>query len=194
MVAMVAGGVAGDVADWCGRRAGGIRCQEGGGEGCRRQRVPSGHARLRESLRLLDGDQRAGRDGPPGPVPGREETGWRFTRRTSHWSRQPYSGPIGAAYTNLGNHSEAESQLRAAVAITTRAVGDAHPDTAESLLALGNLRVAQGQWSEAETLIRRALGIQRAALGEKHLKVGEAIQALSVTLVNAGRGTGGGAA
>ncbi len=95
---------------------------------------------------------------------------------------------IGAAYTNLGNHSEAESQLGAAVAITTRAVGDAHPDTAESLLALGNLRVAQGQWGEAETLIRRALGIQRAALGEKHLKVGEAIQALSVTLVNAGRG------
>jgi tetratricopeptide (TPR) repeat protein len=95
---------------------------------------------------------------------------------------------IGAAYTNLGSHSEAESQLRAAVAITTRAVGDAHPDTAESLLQLGNLRVAQGQLGEAESLIRRALAIQRAALGEKHLKVGEALQALSVTLVNAGRG------
>ena len=95
---------------------------------------------------------------------------------------------IGAAYTNLGNHGAADSQLRAAVDITTRAVGDAHPDTAESLLQLGNLRVAQGQLGEAESLIRRALDIQRAALGEKHLKVGEALQALAVTLVNAGRG------
>ena len=37
---------------------------------------------------------------------------------------------IGAAYTNLGSFAEAEAQLAAAVAIATRAGGDAHPDTA----------------------------------------------------------------
>jgi len=94
---------------------------------------------------------------------------------------------IGATYTNLGSFPEADAQLTAAVAVNTRAVGDAHPDTAESVLLLGNLRRAQGQFVESETLIRRALAIQRAALGEHHLKVGEAAQSLAVTLVELGK-------
>jgi non-specific serine/threonine protein kinase/serine/threonine-protein kinase len=94
---------------------------------------------------------------------------------------------IGAAYTNLGSYAPAEAHLLAAVTISTRAAGDAHPDTADSLLLLGNLRRAQGQFAESESLIRRALAIQRAALGDKHLKVGEAAQALAVTLVDLGK-------
>jgi eukaryotic-like serine/threonine-protein kinase len=90
---------------------------------------------------------------------------------------------IGAAYTNLGNYAAAEPHLLAAVSVSTRAGGEAHPDTGESLMMLGNLRRAQGQFAESETVIRRALATQRAALGAQHLKVGEAAQSLAVTLV-----------
>ena len=55
---------------------------------------------------------------------------------------------------------------RRALAIYLKALGEGHPDTANSYNKLARILGAQGKQAEAEAMHRRALAIKLKALGE----------------------------
>ncbi len=63
---------------------------------------------------------------------------------------------IGMTLRGLGLFSDAEPQLRSALEIRRRTLGDNHPDTLRSALALGDLVLEAGKGAEAEPLVRAA--------------------------------------
>jgi eukaryotic-like serine/threonine-protein kinase len=60
---------------------------------------------------------------------------------------------LGRIYQNLGNFSRADQLLRRALDQRKRSSGTSGPETAQSLLALGLLRIDQARFEEAEKLI-----------------------------------------
>jgi len=64
---------------------------------------------------------------------------------------------LGGIYQKLGNLQQADSLLNAALARRKALFGEEHPEVAESLVALGLLRVDQARLDEAERLVRDGL-------------------------------------
>lgn len=74
---------------------------------------------------------------------------------------------IGRTYLELSLYELAEPQLERALDIR-QDLADARLERAESLLLLGRLRMAQGEYAEAEGLLSEALDVQARELGLEH--------------------------
>ena len=68
----------------------------------------------------------------------------------------------------MGHHAEAEPLHKQAMEIRRTALGERHPDYADSLNNLAELYRAMGRHAEAEPLYKQAMEIYRTALGERH--------------------------
>jgi CHAT domain-containing protein/Flp pilus assembly protein TadD len=80
------------------------------------------------------------------------------------------------------NYAAAEALNRKALAIRRNALGEEHPDTAQSCRSLAVALKAQRQYSEAELLYRKALEIRRKVLGEEHPDTGQSYNNLGQIL------------
>jgi tetratricopeptide (TPR) repeat protein/predicted Ser/Thr protein kinase len=72
---------------------------------------------------------------------------------------------VGGAYLSLGQHAQAEAQLRAALKLDTELYGPEHATTLHVANLLADLLDQAGRYEEAEPLIRRNLAVCRRVLG-----------------------------
>ena len=93
---------------------------------------------------------------------------------------------LGGIYQKLGKFDQADSLLRSALDQRERIFGGNHPQVAESLVALGLLRVDQAQWDDAERLVRDGLAMSKRDLPAGHPDIAKGTLALGRVL--AGRG------
>jgi len=93
---------------------------------------------------------------------------------------------LGTISQQLGNIARADSLLTLALERRRALLGAAHPDVAEGMVALGQLRMEQARYEEGEQLIREALAIQRRALPANHPAVLRAMSALGQVLQDRG--------
>ena len=70
---------------------------------------------------------------------------------------------IGWTYKAQAKFAAAEPHLRASLELRQRVLGREHPDTAQSLVGIGEFHHYKGQFSEAETAYREAVEIYRRA-------------------------------
>ncbi len=91
-------------------------------------------------------------------------------------------GTIGTTLQELGRYAEAETQLRASLAIRRAALPAGHPSIADSLSDLASLLLAQNKLAEAEPLFREALAIIRAARPAGHPEVASGLSNLAMLL------------
>jgi tetratricopeptide (TPR) repeat protein len=75
---------------------------------------------------------------------------------------------LARLYLACGNMQAADIRFRQALGIRKGALGDSHPDTAESLVDLASLAHQAGDPVAAEVLYRQALEVRRECLGESH--------------------------
>ena len=75
---------------------------------------------------------------------------------------------IGRTFARLGRFDEAEEQLRKALAIRRRILGADHPDIAETVNALGEVRYDRGDLDGAERLYDEALAMRVRLFGDTH--------------------------
>src|SRR5271157_2474037 len=94
---------------------------------------------------------------------------------------------LAATLHDQGKYAEAEAMHRQALAITRKALGEDHPDTAGSYNNLAETLRAQGKYAEAEAMHRRALAITRKALGEDHPDTAGSYNNLAATLSAQGK-------
>ena len=71
---------------------------------------------------------------------------------------------LGNMYQKLGKYDQADSLLRSSLDRRKSIAGSDSPDVADSLVALGALRLDQGQLAEAERLVREGLAIDQRRL------------------------------
>jgi serine/threonine-protein kinase len=93
---------------------------------------------------------------------------------------------LGSLYRSLGKLGPADSLLRTALAGRRALYGPSHPSVASSLVALGELRIAQAEYDSAEALMRNALDIARRTLSPSDPIVGKATTALGQALYDKG--------
>ncbi len=79
-------------------------------------------------------------------------------------------GKAGKFLHDHGQYDEAELFFQRALAIDEQVLGDEHPKTADTLLALAWLYQEQGDYTRAEELYQRALEIRKQVLGDEHPK------------------------
>jgi len=89
---------------------------------------------------------------------------------------------LGGIYQKLGNLPEADSLLNASLARRRALFGDQNPEVAESLIALGLLRVDQAKLDEAEHLVRDGLEKTRRAKPPNNAAIAKATTALGKVL------------
>jgi serine/threonine-protein kinase len=83
---------------------------------------------------------------------------------------------LGGIYQRLGNLTKAESLLQEALDRRRALYGTDHPEVAESLVAMGLLRVGQAKFDEAERLVRDGL-----AMSTRHLPADDPVIARATT-------------
>lgn len=93
---------------------------------------------------------------------------------------------LGGIYQKLGKFDQADSLLRSSLEERKRIFGPDNRHVAESLVALGLLRVDQAQWDDAERLVRDGLAISKRNLTPTHPDIAKGTLALGKVL--AGRG------
>jgi tetratricopeptide (TPR) repeat protein len=71
-----------------------------------------------------------------------------------------------------GNYASAEAQLRTAIPIGRRTLGERHPNVAAVLNNFSRMLMHQGKYDEAITALRESLRIAVPALGSEHPLVG----------------------
>jgi CHAT domain-containing protein/tetratricopeptide (TPR) repeat protein len=86
-----------------------------------------------------------------------------------------------------GRYREAQPLEQEALDIRRKALGEDHPDTAESYSNLAANLDAQGKYAEAQPLCQQALDIRRKALGEDHPHTGSSYNNLAYNLKTQGR-------
>ncbi len=89
---------------------------------------------------------------------------------------------LGVISQQLGHLDRADSLLSLSVSQRGALLGPDHPDVAEGMVALGQLRVEQARYEEGEALIRSALEITRRRLPPGHPAVLRALSALGQVL------------
>jgi eukaryotic-like serine/threonine-protein kinase len=94
---------------------------------------------------------------------------------------------LGTIQQKLGNYSQAETLLQNALASRRRTVGPEHPDTSESVLALGLLRVDQARLDDAETLVREGLATLKRTVPATHPATAHALASLGKVLRERGK-------
>jgi len=90
---------------------------------------------------------------------------------------------LAATLHDQGKYAEAEAMHRQALAITRKALGEDHPDTAGSYNNLAETLRAQGKYAEAEAMHRRALAIMLKALGADHPETAASYTKLPATQI-----------
>ena len=93
---------------------------------------------------------------------------------------------LGSLYRSLGRMTPADSLLRTALARRRAIYGPSHPAVASSLLALGELRIAQAEYDSAEALIRNGLEMAKRTLSPTDPAVGKATTDLGQVLYERG--------
>ena len=93
---------------------------------------------------------------------------------------------LGTIQQKMGNLDRADTLLTAALEQRQALLGPAHPDVAQSLLAMGLLRADQSQNEEAERLIRQGLEITKRNEANDPGAHAEATSALGIVLENQG--------
>ena len=86
---------------------------------------------------------------------------------------------LASVYCQEGRFAEAEPLYSRALAITQKARGPDHPDTANQLHNIASFYGLQGKTAEAERLYRQALSIQEKALGPEHPDVATTLDNLA---------------
>lgn len=86
---------------------------------------------------------------------------------------------IGTVYTNLGLYEDAETQLEGALDIRRRVLPAGHPDTAESLSQLAELRYHQGSYDDALPLLEEARRILESRPDPDPRRLGNVINSLA---------------
>ena len=76
--------------------------------------------------------------------------------------------------------ARAEPLYRQALAIRRKALGEKHPDYANSLNNLALLHASLGDFAQAEPLFRQALEIKKEVLGEEHPNYGASLNNLAL--------------
>jgi tetratricopeptide (TPR) repeat protein/predicted Ser/Thr protein kinase len=89
---------------------------------------------------------------------------------------------LGTIQQKLGNYDAADGLLRSALDERRLASGAAHPDTADSLIALGLLRVDQAKLDDAERLVQEGLASLRRTLPAEHPSIARAVAAVGRVL------------
>jgi serine/threonine-protein kinase len=93
---------------------------------------------------------------------------------------------LGGIYQKLGNLSQADTLLTAALEARRALAGPGSGDAAVSLVALARLRVAQARYDDAERLVREALAIRRGAGAPDAPALADTSTALGEVLVEKG--------
>jgi serine/threonine-protein kinase len=93
---------------------------------------------------------------------------------------------VGRIRTELGAYTDAQLALEQALATRRRALGEQHPDVAESLYHLADLAYLSGDRQRAASLHRQALDVRRVALGEGHPETLESLFSLATTMHESG--------
>jgi len=94
---------------------------------------------------------------------------------------------LGGLYQHLGKLDRAGRLLSLALDRRRAIYGPEHPDVAESLVALGVLRIAQARLDDAERLIRQGFDMSRRTLPANDPGVARATSALGKVLEHRGR-------
>lgn len=89
---------------------------------------------------------------------------------------------LGKTYHGLGMYQEAGDQLRSALKIRQRLLGDEHAEVADSLHDLATLCDDVGEYGRAEELLRSALAIRRNLFGREHAVVATTLNDLASML------------
>jgi serine/threonine-protein kinase len=93
---------------------------------------------------------------------------------------------LGGIYQRLGDLTKAESLLQTTLDRRRALYGPDHAEVAESLVALGLLRVGQAKLDEAETLVRDGLAMSKRHLPADDPAVARATTALGLVLEERG--------
>ncbi|MFT5205253.1 MAG: serine/threonine protein kinase/Tfp pilus assembly protein PilF [Phycisphaerales bacterium] len=94
---------------------------------------------------------------------------------------------IGNTYVALGKYDEAASHLVEALAVRRRVLGDAHPDTLDSINNMGVLLYYQGKYDEALPYYVEALKTKRRVLGDAHPSTLASINNMGILLKSQGK-------
>jgi eukaryotic-like serine/threonine-protein kinase len=89
---------------------------------------------------------------------------------------------LGTIYQKLGKYAEADDFLGKSLDRRRRVAGEAAPETADSLVRLGLLRVDQAKLEEAERLVREGLASLRKTQPPGHPAIAHALVALGKVL------------
>ncbi len=93
---------------------------------------------------------------------------------------------LGVVHLKLGLLPEAEALLASALATRQGQLGPDHPEVAESLTHMGQLRLVQGAYAEARALFERAVAIQERSFGPDQPAVVEALAGQGVATCDLG--------
>jgi serine/threonine-protein kinase len=93
---------------------------------------------------------------------------------------------LGGIYQRLGDLPKAESLLQTALDRRRALFGTDHPEVAESLVAMGLLRVGQARFDDAERLVREGLEMSRRTLPAGDPALARATTALGLVLEERG--------
>jgi serine/threonine protein kinase/Tfp pilus assembly protein PilF len=75
---------------------------------------------------------------------------------------------IGNAYRDLGFYTEAMPHMERALELRRRVLGKRHPDTLDTMQALGRLYLSSGKYASGESVLTELLGIRRRLLGNEY--------------------------
>ena len=81
----------------------------------------------------------------------------------------------GEAHIEARQYKEAAEKLDRALSIRRQALGEVHPDVAQSMERLGIVALSQGDYARAEQLVQNALKIREATLSANDVAVGESL-------------------
>jgi serine/threonine protein kinase len=87
-------------------------------------------------------------------------------------------GTIGRVYGSLGLNNEAIATLEKALQARLQLYGNDNAEVADALIALGDIRISQGELDEADKLLNRALQIQQRLHGSKGVEQAPALRLL----------------
>jgi serine/threonine-protein kinase len=93
---------------------------------------------------------------------------------------------LGGLYRKLGKLQQADALLSLALERRRAIFGPVHSDVAESLVALGQLRLDQARQADAEKLIREGLAMNRQTLPPNDPALARALTALGTVLEHRG--------
>lgn len=93
---------------------------------------------------------------------------------------------LGGLYHQLGRLERADSVFQLALTRQQAIHGEAHPDIARTLVALGALRVSQAAYDDAGALIRRGHAMTRQVRGPGHPDLAKATGTLGMFLYERG--------